>query len=374
MFSPATPAFHRSEMGRRGKHRPGRHCLTPVFSARGVAALLVACCWLTPLTALCADSPRVQFDTGYTVPCRDVTPEDQVSARSGERWVEALFRVSAPVAEGSLPDASQYMYQFVSPTGSMRIVDYEPKTELTTDVVGNVGIDRKKESSKSLGISLSGSLDQLVKGTAGGDLGAKNTSQVRYELKPRMEVLLASGTVNRGTGAYFKMRPSADTSLEGDREFTVTFRVPADWRGDIVYLKCDAQEQHRGQLVSHGTAHFMIALHAEGDDEVRQAAEELVYAESLLRQAVAKRENDIRRRSLPTVAHRIGALLDLYDPRIPEQWLDRLVFGPTNLRHHAFVQHLPEDIQSLAGQYVQAKRRMFFFGGKQLALLGRVDL
>ena len=373
MFSPATPAFHRQTAGRDWARRPGVRTYASVLLARAAAMLLAACCWLATLTTVGADMPRVQFDTGYTVPCRDVTPEDLDSVRSGERRVEARFRISALVLEGALPDAAQYMYQIISPLGSMQIVDYEPRTALATDVVGNVSIDKKKESSKSLGISLSGSFDQLVKGTGGADLGAKDTSQVRYELKPQMEVLLASGTLNRGTGAYFKLRPSADTSLEGDRTFTITFRVPADWRGDIVYLKCEAQEQRRGQLISRGAAHFMIALHAAGDDEVRQAAEELIHAESLLRQTVAKREDDIQRCALPTVAHRVGALLDLYDPRIPEQWLDRLIYGPANLRRHAFVQHLPEDIRVLASQYVQAKRRMFFFSGKQLALLGRVD-
>lgn len=343
-------------------------------AARALAALLTMraiilslAVSVMPLVVTGAETPSVQFDTGYMVPCYDVTPDNPDHLMAEERWVEARFRVSALVSDGALSDRAQYMYQFVSPLGSVNIIDYAPKTELATALAGNVGIEKKKEASKSLGINLSGSFDHLVQGSGGADLGVKDTSQVRYELKPRKEVLLASGTINRGTGAYFKLRSSADTSLEGDREFTMTLRVPALWRGDIMYVKCEAQEPHRGQVVSRGSAHFVVALHLLDDDEVRQAAEDLVYAEALLRREVAKKAGDIKRRSLPTVAHRVGAMLDLYDPRIPDEWLERLIYGPTNLGRHAFVEHLPDDIQTLANDYMHAKRKMFFFSGKRLA-------
>jgi hypothetical protein len=331
------------------------------------AIILSLAVLVMPLVVTGAETPRVQFDTGYMVPCYDVTPDNPGQLMAEERWVEARFRVSALVPDGALSDRVQYMYQFVSPLGSVHIVGYDPKTELATALAGNVGIEKKKEASKSLGINLSGSFDHLVNGSGGADLGVKDTSQVRYELKPRREVLLASGTINRGTGAYFKLRSSSDTSLEGDREFTLTLRVPALWRGDIMYVKCEAQEPHRGQVVSRGSAHFVVALHLLDDDEVRQAAEDLVLAEALLRREVAKKAGDIKRRSLPTVAHRVGAMLDLYDPRIPDQWLERLIYGPTNLGRHAFVEHLPDDIQTLASHYMHAKRKMFFFSGKRLA-------
>jgi hypothetical protein len=161
------------------------------------------------------------------------------------------------------------------------------------------------------------------------------------------------------------MRSSSDTSLEGDREFTMTFRVPSTWRGDVMYLKCEAQELHQGKLVSRGSAHFVLALHLQDDEEVREAAEILVDAEALLRREVTRMAADIERRSLPTVAHRVGAILDLYDPRIPDQWLERLIYGPPQLGRYSFVEYLPYEVQKLARRYVVAKRQMFAYSGKQ---------
>jgi hypothetical protein len=363
MYWPGATGFIRQADCWYGLKNPALRTLASLLLSRAfvVFALLLT----VPVLAHAANSPRVQFDTGYLVPCYEVEADDpSEEAVDGERWVEARFRVSALVPEGILDNRVQYMYQFVSPLGSVYVVDYNPRTEMSSNLAGNVGIERKKEASKSLGINLTGSFDQLVRGSGGGDVGVKDTSNVRYELKPRMEVLLASGTINRGTGAYFKLRSSSDTSLEGDREFTMTFRVPSDWRGDIMYLKCEAHEMHRGKLISCGSAHFVLALHLQDDQEVREAAQKLVYAEARLRREVTKKASDIKRRSLPTIAHRVGAILDLTDPRIPDQWLDRVIYGPAQPGRYSFVEYLPYEIQKLAGRYMIAKRRMFVYSGK----------
>ena len=70
---------------------------------------------------------------------------------------------------------------------------------------------------------------------------------------------------------------------------------------------------------------------------------------------------------MPTVVHRVGALLDMYDPRIPDTWLDRLLFGPTDIAEYDFVDLLPDDVRSLVDSYTHAKRCMYDYSGKRLA-------
>ena len=182
-----------------------------------------------------------------------------------------------------------------------------------------------------------------------------------------MEVVLVAGTVERGTGVYFKLLPSPETALEGSREFVVVMCVSREWRGDVMYVRCEAQEERRGKLVSRGVSRFVVGLYAEGDDDVRMAAEDLILTETTLRRMVAQRQREIDRRAIPTVMHKVGAMLDVYDPRIPDTWLDRLIYGPTNISQYDFVEYLPDDVRRLADRYGQAKRRMCEFSGRRLA-------
>jgi hypothetical protein len=85
---------------------------------------------------------------------------------------------------------------------------------------------------------------------------------------------------------------------------------------------------------------------------------------------VVQRQHEIQRRAMPTVVHRVGALLDMYDPRIPDTWLDRLVYGPAQIQDLEFVRYLPDDVRRVADRYAQAKRRVYEYSGSRLALGG----
>ena len=118
-------------------------------------------------TPLLAREPAVRFDTGYLVSCRDVTPAEFAAANPHERLMEGRFRVTAIVEDGRCRKTTQYVYRFLNPPGRVRVVDYRPKTQQATAVAGNVRVEKKKEDSKTLGLSVSGSFESLVRGTAG---------------------------------------------------------------------------------------------------------------------------------------------------------------------------------------------------------------
>ncbi len=315
-----------------------------------------------------ARTPIVRFDTTDVVSCRDVTTDEFAAANSHERLIEARFRVSALVDDGRLPADTHYVYRFLSPAGRLRVVDYQPKTEQTSKVVGNVSVERKKESSKSLGLSVSGSFETLLRGTAGADIGSKNAANIKYELKPPMEVVLVAGTVERSTGVYFKMRSSPDRALEGAREFLIVMRVPQTWRGDVMYVRCETQQNRHGKLVARHVTRFVVGLYAEGDEQARAAAEALVVTEALLRRTVTQHQKAIKKRSVPSLVHQVGVLLDVVHPRIPDLWLDRLIYGSTDTDQYDFYGYLPAAVRRTADEYRQAKRRMYQLNGNRLAM------
>lgn len=319
-----------------------------------------------------ASEPQVEFDVGYMVGCQDITSAEFAQANPGESLIETRFQVSTFIKSGDPGDLIQLLYRVQSPRRSVEIVDYQPKTAMETRFAGNVGIENKSEKSQTLGLNLSAHDEHFVpvNGSLGGDWALKNTRSVRYELLPPLELVAASGTMQRGSGAYFKLKPSGRTALEGAKEFVLVLRVPRHWQGDYVHVRCEASGSERSLFSgsdqqSCGRADFLIALYRVGNEAARQTAERFVQAESRLRHAARQQDKAIEHLRYPTVAHRVGAMLDMYDPSVDSSWLDRLVFGPPDAAAVALVDRLPVPVRGGAKTFLAAKRNLGALGSRQ---------
>jgi hypothetical protein len=317
--------------------------------------------WMPPVAW--GGPPQVEFDTAPLVACRDVTPPEFAAVNPDEKMIEARFRISALIRRGSESDLLQFFYRIDSPHVAMRVCDFLPKTTLASDLAGNVTIERKTERSNHVGVTTASPFDWPIKATGSGDFGTKSNDMIRYELVPPVEAVAASGTLRRGQAVYFKLRTSRSDSLEGDKEFVVVFHVPRGWRGDYVIFDCRALGVHRGvvtpldEQVTAGSRRFVISLYAEGDAVARLAAERVVQAEAeLLRQATA-RHDEIVKRSYPTVAHKLGALLDVVEPKVPKLWTEQFLFAhEDDDQLSAMAARLPSPVRDAALAYVAAKR------------------
>ena len=318
----------------------------------------------TSLTA--AAPPKVHFDVRHMVNCRDVTPESFAAINPHTRLVEARFQVSTLIQHGTSHDLLQFLYRMRSPHHSFEVVDYEPKTTLATQVAGKVGIEQKDEKTKSLGIDVSGCFDHFAKAraTGGANVARKSNSSVRYELLPPLELLAASGTIQRGEGVYFKLKPSKRTSLEGSKDFVVVLRVPTRWRADIVHVQCQAFADYRslahpldGKSVC-GRGDFVIALYQDGDASAKAAAQRLVRAEQTLRYVANLRKAEITKQRFPTIAHRLGGLVQAYTPKLPAQWLDEIIFGPPGAARLEIEPQLAGPTHQATSQFLTAKEQL----------------
>ena len=310
-----------------------------------------------------AAPPRVTFDVAPVVACQDVTTEEFLASNPDEKLIEAAIQVSSLIRSGNEGDLLQYFYRLDSSRQSIRIVDYSPKTTLASDVAGNVSIEKKKEQTKGIGLTLSGPRDLPVNIAGSGDIGAKSTDAVRYELVPPMTAVAASGTLDRGCGVYFKLKPSRSTSLEGAKEFVVVLRVPIDWRGDFLYLSCTARGVKRGVIPSLredvvcGRRTFIVALHTEGDAAAKAAAERMVRAEWVLLRTISANRQAIQRRTYPTLAHKVGVLLDVIEPKLPDDWARYVIFGGPEDQIEQITQRLPSDVRQAVSQYTVARHK-----------------
>lgn len=340
--------------------RFSRHaCLTP----------LAAFALIASTSALVAEAaPQVTFDVVPVVACRDVSTDEFLTAYPDDRLVEFRVQVSSLFRGGDESDLVEFFYRFDSVNHSIRVVDYAPQTTLEGETAGNVSIEDKQESSNHAGLAVTAPFDWPVKVTGTGDLGGKENRSVRYELAPKMTPVAASGTIRRGYGVYFKLKPSRATSLEGSKEFRVTLRVPATWRGGRLLLSCTATGMQRGvvrplnETLRCGARQFNMALFLEGDAEAQAAAERMTQAEQELLNSISSHRREIERQFYPTLAHKVGLFLDVIGPPVPEDWIAQLVFGPSTEQADSIARHMPEPVRSAANDYAVARRQLSQLG------------
>ena len=316
---------------------------------------------VTLTTAVEAKPPQVRFDTMPAVGCRDVTDDEFAFLHPGERLLEARFEISSILDSGAEADLTEFFFRMTSPQQSFHIVDYSPRTTLASDYCGGITIETKKEDSKGLGLTATGGWE-AAKLTGNADAGSKNTLTTKYELVAPMESVIASGTIQNGYGVYFKLRRSRQGTLEGAKEYQVIFRAPVQWRGDILQVHCEARGMLKGfvhqldEEVQCGVGQFPIALYLAGDEEAKRIAEQFVASNARLRLTAIQSQQEIKRRSYPTVLHELGGLLELAEPKIPPSWLEQLLSDVAPA--HEFENRLPTQVRTAASEYLVAKREL----------------
>lgn len=248
-------------------------------------ALLLSACW--PIAA-----QQVHFDVLPVISAPEVTTEEFAEWNPDEKLIEVNIQVSTLMSHVSDGDIHYFLFRIESPRGRMHVVDFSPRTLLQSDVVGNVGVQTSQQRDQSAGITAGGDLPAVVTLDATAGLTNKQSAQFKYEILPRQEVLMASGTTRRGTGAYFKLRPSSQESLEGSRDFQLVLRVPQAWRADKLVVYCYAYGANpkgaNRAAVRWGQATFAVAVHAAGDIEAKHLAREYVTAEADVRQLLVR--------------------------------------------------------------------------------------
>jgi len=237
-----------------------------------------------PLTAL-AEAPRVRFDMPYAVPCRDVTPPEFSESHPGYKLMEAKFDVSSLLTAGQEKDLTHYFIRVDSPTRSLVIADYLPKTKHEA-IASSMTKEDSTERTAALGINLSGKYELLTLPGPSAGIGQSKKSSVKYELLPPLETVAASGTLDRGSSLFFKIKSNPRNLLEGTREYGLVFYTPTNWRADYVRLHCSAEGIRRGVVSTFdeqftcGQREFLVALYQDGDEPARRLAENFARREA----------------------------------------------------------------------------------------------
>lgn len=317
-----------------------------------------------------ASAPVVHFDLAPATACRDVTTPEFAAAHPGDRLLEVTLEISTMLTAGESNDF-EYFIQVLSPGRHLSVVDYAPKTTLASDYAGNISVEKRNESSKSAGVTVSGVWNQLVNIAGSGDIGSKDNLAVRYELHAPQSPVTSSGTILRGAGAYFKLRPSRQTSLEGARPFTIVFRAPDSWRGDYLQVHCECSGTRHGVVRSLderfrcGVRDFFVGLYLAGDNEAKQSAERMVQAEHTLRVQLQRHRAALRKEAPASLADQV---ISLWKPATSTESsterVERLLFStPHPSAAQKIPAELPEGLTVALERYLAARLQLRTLAG-----------
>lgn len=263
-------------------HRALRPAWAPIIVRGWVVALALASLG----SSAWAGAPAVTIDVGQVVECHEVPTPQGAKAGPNEKTVEAVFHVSVLLESGNETDLEQLRLAIVSPDHRLRVVDFHPRTELASELSGDVEVNSTNDVNASLNVSPSaliagqyGPVHVQAAPSAGVGISQNRGSKETYHrLSPKL-LVLASGTTDAEHGVFFKWRRSSQVALEGSRDATCQFAVPRDWRADWVQIHCEVIGHHRSyfsdKLAPCGQTQVFAGLYLAGDELAQQAAREL---------------------------------------------------------------------------------------------------
>lgn len=246
---------------------------------------LAVWCFLQCAHVWAAPAPVVKFDVARTVACRDVTTDDYRRKYPESSLIEAVIEVSPRLLSGSEKDIKELVIEITSPDDQLLVRGYLPTSQLTCDVVGEQIYLEQTEADGKLSLGYSA----VPKGIrAGGEVRANGvvSKTVLTKLAPK-SLLLASGTINRAHGVYFKLAPSDRDTIQRSYQFTCLFEAGRSFRADCLLISCRAVGVSRGRLynseVDCGTADFLAGIHLDGNESAKRIAGEVsrLYQEML---------------------------------------------------------------------------------------------
>jgi hypothetical protein len=304
----------------------------------------------------------VRFDVCDVIACTG-GPTD-LDPIPGCELVEARFDISTFVHYGHDDDLVQFVFIVESPNRTARMVGYSPRNELGSEIAGTMNFTRQTEHNRTFGLTGSAQFENLLSASSNASDSVRESENVQYQSSPPKQQLVASGTLSRGHGVYFKIRPSSQTSLEGAKSFTLVLAVPSEWRADWLRVRCAAYSRRvasRSESAEPicGSASFLVALHRAGDSEAREAAHQLVAAERSLRDVSRNLPAAPAQDSHDSLGSVIRSLFGNRETtRVPHDYVDQLVFNRAVSRAWHHEQHLPVEVREAVSAFLAARSRV----------------
>lgn len=204
---------------------------------------------LLPTAADAGEPPVVQFDLPQQLVAHEVVEPD---APCLFRLIEITVPVSTRVATGDVGKVREITVEIDGSCAGLRVHDFAPQTTLGSELAGDIQVTTTTEKAMSFDASLGGQSpipvgDVVAHVTPSISAGNKNRTaetKTSSRLAPKRPIVV-SGTLNESRGVFFQLRPSSQTTLEGQQQLSVVFRVPDDWSAGHLDVRCWARGERQ---------------------------------------------------------------------------------------------------------------------------------
>lgn len=286
------------------------------------------------LLGLASTSPanQIQFDAPAMVPAYPVAWNSSSTLTAPTtRLVAMSFDVSVLQAPDFRGEFLELLVVLRSNKPLVRIVDYSPRTELASNIASPIQVQQHEDYTKRWSLVAVGGYPGVGSGRGeayGHELRNENRS---FAELPSLNLLTTAGTLERGSGVFFKFRKSPQTSLEGSRRMSLLVEVPFAWQGDVVEVKIEAfgtqssQRPDRVELLNRDR--FWLAVYDAESPSSANSAIAFVNQQNRLRTVANEHHLTIQKQAFPSPIHRIGHAFDIYEPTFPNDYLERWMFG-----------------------------------------------
>ncbi len=336
------------------------NCFVP-----GVPKAMLVCAlsmWTGWLSASAKEPSFVAFDAPAIVIAEPLDPAVATGPINGGSLLRLRIPVSTQIQATFRGQIHEFVVEIESPVRALRVIDHWPKTEMYSEVDGTISVQGHTQKEQSYNFKVSGGYEPFARGAASGDYQSQVQIDERYQRRPPMQLLTSSGTIGRGYGVFFKFRPGAVPVLEGDREIAMLVEAPAGWRGDLLHISMRAVGNDGSNFPGRdvcvlGSTQLWTAVHLAGDAQAAQAARRVIASEQVVRRMAAASQSTIDERALPTLFHKVGAALDVVQPRIPADYLNQILFNLNAQYFDSATSRLPVDLRVAALDYWDQRQK-----------------
>ncbi len=311
------------------------------------------------VTALCllfagaisnAQESSFEFDVPAMIGVRDILP----SPFANSKTIEVLIPISTVIDSKHRGDVEEFRFDVSWNRSVYPVFDYGPKTQTVSDVEGLLNVEESEKQNTNLNTNISGKPLDLLAANLSTDIGSGSSTRKTFHEIPQHHLLVASGTIDRGTGVFFRFHGSKRDSLEGGRDLILAYRVPSEWRNGILKVECRATGSRRiaglwNEPFEVGRS-FVVPLYLDHDVAALQLAIDFVRAEQGLRKswiAFEKKMDDSK------IRFPFG--LRQSESELPEQWPHLLIQSGDDQYLSQYQGYLTQDVAVAAGKFVQVR-------------------
>ena len=293
--------------------------------------------------------------------CPSQVPAVTVESGATHKIVEMLIPVSIAIEDRSL-DVKDVKVQVRWNRNAFPVVEFAPRTLLQSSYDGAISIEKKSETNYGIGVDVGSDYLEFLTPSLNANVGKKDSETQRFSKLPPQELLVSSGTTDRGTGVYFDFKQSQANTLEGSRDLIVAFEVPVTWRGGVLQttFTSTGKQKKFGSLKSDFkfARVFVLPTYLKGDDQARQFSYEFVNSEMQLRKDWRRYES-----SIASSSNQFNRWFGTGQKnRLPDLWVHHLIQSGSDVAIEKYKSRLPKGIAFSAEEFVDARNNLLALG------------